>query len=222
MLFLFPRKGSKVPDRYGPSDPSIADVVLEAFAVYLCLMAVLGTIGSHLPSHHPELSLLLVVPVLAALARARVRGAWGRRFFDAVGWNKGRGFAREMFAGIIGYIAGIPLVAVGMAIALALARLSSTRASHPVEFEITTGGWVRILLIFLACLFAPVTEELMFRGMFLRHLTRALAAPVVRRYRQPPLRRDPSPGLDGDPAVWGPSAWSWRSFESGAAASSRP
>ncbi|MGA2442695.1 MAG: CPBP family intramembrane glutamic endopeptidase, partial [Tepidisphaeraceae bacterium] len=169
--FLFPRKDSKVPDRFGPSDPSVADVLLEGFAVYLCLMAVLGTIGSLLPSHHPEMGLLLVVPVLAALAWVRARGAWGRRLADAVGWNAGRGFVREMFAGIIGYIAGIPLVAVGMAVALALARLSSTRASHPVEFDITTGGWVRILLFLLACLFAPVTEELMFRGMFLRHLT---------------------------------------------------
>jgi len=146
-------------------------VLLEGFAVYLCLMAVLGTITSLLPSHHPEKRLLLVVPVLAALAWVRARGVWGRRLADAVGWNAGRGLAREMFAGIVGYIAGIPLVAVGMAIALALARLSSTRASHPVEFDITTGGWVRVVLIFLACLFAPVTEELMFRGMLLRHLT---------------------------------------------------
>jgi len=170
-LFVFPRKDNELPDRYGISDPSVADALLEGFAVYLCLMAAIGTIGSLLPSHHPEMGLLVVVPVLAALAWVRARGAWGRRLADAVGWNTGRGLAREMFAGIVGYVAGVPLVAVGMAIALALARLSSTRASHPIEFDITSGGWVRVLLIFLVCLFAPVTEELMFRGMFLRHLT---------------------------------------------------
>ncbi|MGD0140255.1 MAG: type II CAAX endopeptidase family protein [Tepidisphaeraceae bacterium] len=170
-LFLFPRKGSKLPDRYGPCDPSVADALLEGFAVYLCLMAVLATIASLLPSHHPGMGLLVVVPVLAALAWLRARGAWGRHLADAIGWNAGRGFAREIFAGIVGYVAGIPVMAVGMGLALALARLSSTRASHPIEFDITTGGWVRVVLIFLACLFAPVTEELMFRGMLLRHLT---------------------------------------------------
>jgi membrane protease YdiL (CAAX protease family) len=170
-LVLFPRKGSKLPDRYGPCDPSVADALLEGFAVYLCLMAVLATIASLLPSHHPGMGLLVVVPVLAALAWLRARGAWGRHLADAIGWNAGRGFAREIFAGIVGYVAGIPVMAVGMGLALALARLSSTRASHPIEFDITTGGWVRVVLIFLACLFAPVTEELMFRGMLLRHLT---------------------------------------------------
>lgn len=99
---------------------------------------------------------------------------WGPELARAVGWNTGQGVAREIFAGIVGYIAGIPLLVFAMIVFLIISRFDSTHATHPIEFELTQGGWVRILIIILASIFAPITEELMFRGFFLRHLTRRL------------------------------------------------
>jgi membrane protease YdiL (CAAX protease family) len=118
---------------------------------------------------------LLVAPIAMALAWGWMRGLTGRRLAKAVGWNPGRGIAREMFAGIVGYVAGIPLIAAAIVVCLFLAKFSGTPASHPIEFEIENGGWDRVLLYLLACVFAPVVEELMFRGMLLRHLTARLS-----------------------------------------------
>jgi membrane protease YdiL (CAAX protease family) len=115
----------------------------------------------------------------------------------AVGWNTGQGVAREIFAGIVGYIAGIPLLVFAMIIFLIISRFDSTYATHPIEFELTKGGWVRILIIVLASIFAPITEELMFRGCFLRYLTGRLPAVCLGRVRERVFRRDSSPGLDG-------------------------
>jgi membrane protease YdiL (CAAX protease family) len=171
VFFIVARSEGKMPPLFAPADPRTSDVLAEGFAVYLCLMAALSIAGPYLPRHHPLLSLLLIVPVGGALIWLRIRGLWGQRLMDAVGWNAGGGFVREMGAGIAGYITGLPIVALGFAFFFFLARFSSVHATHPIEYEITEGGWVRVIVLLLACVFAPITEELMFRGMFLRHLT---------------------------------------------------
>jgi len=166
------RTDGKLLPAYLPGDPAVAGALVEGFAVYLLLMASLSVLDGFLPSHPGRAwNLLLLVPVLAAVGWVRLCRVSRQAFAEAVGWNAGRGFIREIFCGILGYIAGLPLIAVGIWTASYLARFSQTKAVHPLDFEIEAGGWIRILLIFLACVFAPITEELMFRGMFLRHLT---------------------------------------------------
>jgi membrane protease YdiL (CAAX protease family) len=178
LFILFTAKWSNgtMRPRYAWGDPTDADALLEAFAVYLCAMAAL-TLGSRFLPDRATLAWngLLVAPIAMALAWGWMRGLTGRRLAKAVGWNPGRGIAREMFAGIVGYVAGIPLIAAAIVVCLFLAKFSGTPASHPIEFEIENGGWDRVLLYLLACVFAPVVEELMFRGMLLRHLTARLS-----------------------------------------------
>lgn len=171
VLFLVARFDGKLTPQFLRAEPVAADVLAEGFAVYMGLMAALSFAASFLPTHHPGLIVLLIIPVGAALAWVRARGVWGAPLMAAVGWHRGRGVGREMIAGIGGYIAGLPLMAIGFGLFAFLSRFSATRATHPIEYEISEGGWIRLLLIFLACVFAPVTEELMFRGMLLRHLT---------------------------------------------------
>jgi membrane protease YdiL (CAAX protease family) len=183
VLYLAGRAEGKYPVRFAPADPAASDVLAEAFAIYLSLMAAISILGRDLTGRHPALILLLLLPVAAPLVWLRVRGVWGATLAEAIGWNAGQGFVREIFAGILGYITGMPLIVVGFGLFMFLTRFTSVHATHPIEFEISEGGWIRLLLLFLACVFAPVTEELMFRGMLLRQLTvrwpRILAAIVV-------------------------------------------
>jgi membrane protease YdiL (CAAX protease family) len=42
--------------------------------------------------------------------------------------------------------------------------------AHPIVFMDTKGWWNKALLLFLACVAAPLVEETMFRGVLHRHL----------------------------------------------------
>ena len=75
-----------------------------------------------------------------------------------------------MGCGIVGYLAGLPLVAIAFLITLALSRFAGATPSHPIVNELRR-GWGTIALIFvLAAIWAPLMEETMFRGALFNHL----------------------------------------------------
>ena len=95
---------------------------------------------------------------------------------DAVGWWSGKGVFREIWAGFVGYIAGVPIMVGGMIVTLMLIKHGGVNGQqpnadhHPIIYQLRNPGWPRVFIVFLACVFAPITEELMFRGMLLGHL----------------------------------------------------
>jgi membrane protease YdiL (CAAX protease family) len=89
----------------------------------------------------------------------------------AVGWHRGRGWWREVAAGLMGYVGGLVLIVPGVLITFVLVRISGSDASHPIISPLLTGGrWQLLTLYALACVVAPVTEETMFRGILFHHL----------------------------------------------------
>ena len=76
--------------------------------------------------------------------------------------------ARYIVARLIGLV--FVLIAVSM-VTFFLTRLTSGPGpSHPIMNELR-GGWAHVLAIyFLACVWAPVMEETMFRGALFNHL----------------------------------------------------
>jgi membrane protease YdiL (CAAX protease family) len=102
-------------------------------------------------------------------------GAWTRR---ALGWHTGRGVLREVGAGIVGYLAGLPIVAVGfagvfmMSILMELIGGDST-ASHPATDVMASGDTLTIIAMYmLGVCWAPIVEETFFRGALQHHLRR--------------------------------------------------
>ncbi len=178
ILWIVKWNGGGNRPRYRPAGPEVSQAMLEGFAVYLggMMLLIVGTRGIH---HTPENSaillwanLLLAAPFAAALGWIRLRGIGWSTFTAAVGLTRGQGVAREMFAGLVGYITGLPILVVGFLFYMLLAKLAGPSPGHPILREIRLTGSVRLLLVFLACVFAPITEELMFRGMLLAHLRR--------------------------------------------------
>jgi membrane protease YdiL (CAAX protease family) len=109
---------------------------------------------------------LLLVP-LWPLARGVPRAEWRA----GLGLSRGAGVWREAGAGLVGYVAGVPVFAAGVFASVLLARVLGEPLSHPAIEGVGEGGaGARIHLLLAACVWAPLVEEAVFRGALLRHL----------------------------------------------------
>src|SRR4029450_3657123 len=77
---------------------------------------------------------------------------------------------REMAAGLGGYLAGMGVIVCGVLVTAILASYNHVRAASPIVQALHGGPWRLVGLYALACVFAPVMEETMFRGALFHHL----------------------------------------------------
>ena len=123
---------------------------------------------------------MLILPVIWKWVALRTSTAQRR---EAFGWHRGRGFIREVGAGVAGYLAGMPVIAVGFFVTIILIRYTGTATGSPIMQELDGGPWELVGLYGVACVFAPVMEENMFRGALFHHLRQrwrwTLSAPIV-------------------------------------------
>ncbi len=159
-------------------EPPGRPVWLEAFALWLVAYVVFGYGLARLPVHLPVLAdELMLAAVTVAIAVGWPAWRAGMSLGDvrrALGLHVGRGVAVEMACGLAGYVAGLPVLAIGVLLTWLLTKLAGTHPSHPITQEIGEGmspGHVAGLLVAAAVL-APVLEETMFRGALYGHLRR--------------------------------------------------
>ncbi len=174
LIVLFVRlMGGKLRVRYAPPAPG-GSVYLETFALFLLGFIGMASVADYLPSIAVEIlrwSLLLI------LFWPLVRGASPTQLKYALGWHRGEGVMKELGAGIVGYLAGLPIVALSVLLTLVLSAITAPAEgpaappSHPIVQSV--GGaslWTVISLYLLASVWAPLTEESMFRGALFHHL----------------------------------------------------
>lgn len=151
-------------------------VYLEAFALFLLAfvgyslgLGALADAGVEVPALVTSLGRWLLL--LAALWPV-VRGQRFRQTRVELGWHTGRGALRELAAGVLGYFAFLPVIALGVGITLVLrGLLDAPLPVHPIaERSSASGPFAAIDLYLLAAVWAPVVEETLFRGAFYRHL----------------------------------------------------
>ncbi len=169
-------------------------VYAEVFAiwlpVFLLLAVVSGIVAQVIAEDNMFVSMLFTLGAfftsLIVLLWARLRGiSWNQLRAD-IGWTRGDGLDKEFLFGIAGYAMTLPILGVGVLITMILMffqqevgggnnPFSGTGGgAHPIIVEIANGGWsVRILLVVLAAVVAPIVEETMFRGVLYRHLRSA-------------------------------------------------
>ena len=180
----------RIRSAYVPPAPG-GSVYLEMFALFLVSFFVLQYGGAIVhKAAGVDLSKLLVWLMAPVMFWPLVRGADWASWKHAVGWHRGRGVFREVGAGVLGYLAGLPIVAVGLFLAVVLSALVglvvewvtdgvAPPASHPVIDEMGSGGvWSVVMLYLLAAVWAPVFEETFFRGALYHHLRGRLGAIV--------------------------------------------
>ncbi|MCA9278112.1 MAG: CPBP family intramembrane metalloprotease [Phycisphaeraceae bacterium] len=95
-----------------------------------------------------------------------------------IGWHTGKGLTSEIFAGIIGYFAGLPIIALGVAVMALLVSVVSAFSdgsggsgpTHPIVESYTRSSIEIFIAYFFAVIWAPFVEETMFRGYFFTYL----------------------------------------------------
>ena len=156
-------------------------VLLETFVLFLLAMIGLSLLGEQLTGVDGfDVSWALPWLMAPLLLWPRLRGLDRGRFRTALGLHLGRGFWREAGFGLVGYLAAMPLLAVALIYTFVLTQIAGEAPSHPVVIEAVTGGpWKLVQLYVLACIWAPLFEELAFRGAFYSHLRRRMHAVVA-------------------------------------------
>lgn len=159
-------------------------IFLEAVAVYLALYLVLSVAGGAIivltGGSHPILvgAIMLAAASFAGALWPLLRSRDPATAAADLGLTRGRGVMREIGAGLFGYLACVPIMAVGMigtivlmvvymmlAQALGWEAQETSTAPHPV-LEWVAGGSTaaRLGVLLLAAGVAPLFEEIMFRG----------------------------------------------------------
>ncbi len=120
---------------------------------------------------------LLLVPFWPLL-----RGMNGKQWRESIGLHRGRGVFREIGAGLVAYLASVPLFVLGVLMTLvlmllyalvmeALQRPEPAPPTNPIiEIVEQSGPFALVMIFLLASVWAPLTEELVFRGALHRAL----------------------------------------------------
>jgi len=164
-----------------------AGIYAETFALWIVIFftsqAAVGLLAQRLPQATLLLSAAAFFGSLVALYWPVRRGlAWDEVKRD-IGWVRGRLGPFEPFAGLAGYVMAIPMLAAGLGATFVLMLVQSLFAppmapfepaggpAHPIVLELARGGLgLKLQVLFLASVAAPIVEETMFRGVLYRHL----------------------------------------------------
>jgi membrane protease YdiL (CAAX protease family) len=169
---------------------STGSVYMETFAIWIGMFFLLqiimegltglllgGKLAIYIGPEFGLISSLIVMFVsLTALVWPRIRGISSATLLDDIGLGRVNVF-KEILPGFVTYAMGLPLLVVGLMLSIVVAFVLNAlfgeqpAASHPIQGLIGEGGWMTIVLVYLvACVAAPITEEIMFRGVLYRYL----------------------------------------------------
>ncbi len=142
-------------------------VLLEGFAIYLALflfvpwlLRLLSVPFPRWAAYGPAL-IALIIGMTWPLLRGMQRPQWR----EALGLHRGEGVLREMGVGVLGWVASLPLLVLGMIAASWIMKLTGDFPTHPIVDVFAGNGWAKLGAILLATVWAPISEEIMFRGL---------------------------------------------------------
>ena len=159
-------RGGKLRRTLVLRSPAEGGVLLEGFAIYLALFLFLPWLLRQMSVPHPRWAaygpalIALIIGMMWPLLRGMQRAQWR----ESLGLHRGQGWWREMGAGVLGWVASLPLLVVGMIAASWIVKLTGEFPSHPIVDVFAGDGWAKFGAILLAVVWAPISEEIMFRG----------------------------------------------------------
>ncbi len=154
---------------------------LALFILVSVLLALIGALvdllgGNFEPAARILLPILMWIVALITLFPL-ARGVSLAELRAAYGWHaNGLGFAgvlREIGSGVIGYLAGLPILITGLLLTILLTLLTSLKTTHPIQNQLEVhSAFDALMLYLLAAVWAPIVEETIFRGALFHHLRR--------------------------------------------------
>lgn len=155
-------------------------IYAETFALWLASFIAMGLLSRYLPAGWRGLwvSGVLMLLSLGALAWPVIRGVrWADVRRDLGLYSGG---LSDLPLGVGTYLSAIPFLAVGLLVMfgmlfvrkrLGLGDPSGAGPSHPIIGIALSGSvWAWVQMIIVACVLAPLVEEIMFRGALYQHL----------------------------------------------------
>jgi membrane protease YdiL (CAAX protease family) len=154
--------------------------MIEGFAIYLGGFVFIGRVVQEvLPGVARWGSMTAALGfVILGVFWPRMRGMPAGVWRQCLGLHKGEGFLTEVRHGLQGWVTGLPLLIACVMITSIIVKLTGLNPSHPILEE--AGGpdaWWSIPL--LAVVWAPITEELTFRGLLFPGLSAFCRARVA-------------------------------------------
>jgi membrane protease YdiL (CAAX protease family) len=170
--------------RFVPPAPggSIAIETVAVFAgAFILLKLVAGAVAA-MTSQKTGLVFVLTSQWLLTLVILWpiVRGVRARDGFGLLGLHSGRGVLTEIGCGIVGYLACLPLLLLGILLTVTLVLIKELieqsfgvkppAPTNPIAEMLSEPPWVIVMLFLLATVWAPLVEETIFRGALYRYL----------------------------------------------------
>jgi membrane protease YdiL (CAAX protease family) len=164
--------------------PHYGGIYAETFALWMLLYMGLGYAVARFDTGRPQLLVAGIASFLslAALAWPVVRGVRWWRVLHDVGLHPRNVDGWDVVYGLACYAVALALAFAGLMVTLLLMQLqrklgpdtTPVTPYHPATEWIVRGDWwVRLQVVFVAVVVAPVVEETMFRGVLYRHLREA-------------------------------------------------
>ncbi|MCA9286985.1 MAG: CPBP family intramembrane metalloprotease [Phycisphaerales bacterium] len=165
-----------------------AGFILLFLAVQVLAGAVVA-ITPGLSGYEVEVSMACQWLVLPIIAWGLLRGASVQRWRRDLGLIAPRGVLREVGAGFLVYLAGLPVLVGAGLLGVVLKTVQDNLLGDHVPY--TTGGnpilelvgsgdaWRLAMLFTLATVWAPIVEEVVFRGCLYRHIRSRVPAVVA-------------------------------------------
>lgn len=170
-----------------PTGTMHGGVYVETFVLWMVSILVLSGVSRWylhdvLPEeHHLFIFGILELLTLLVLIWPVLRGISWQQVRQDIGLTFGRQPLVEPFLGAGTYIMGLPLLAVGVILMLIFKAVGMHGDKflpvgegdpiHPIVLELPEAShWKLFQVFFLACIVAPIVEEIMFRGVLYRQM----------------------------------------------------
>ncbi|MHC4450724.1 MAG: lysostaphin resistance A-like protein [Planctomycetota bacterium] len=166
-VFVVKASRGKIRARFALHDEGSGDLVwLQTVVIALAVLLAL-VVGLASALGIPPAFQLWLVPL--ALLWPLSRGVRASEWMGGLGLRTGEGFWREIRAGVLGYIGGIPIIVLGFMITAQLMHVTGLKPDHPIRQELASDQPLWTLVV-ASVIWAPIVEELIFRGAFYRYL----------------------------------------------------
>lgn len=159
-------------------DPLVPTTIyLQAFCVFALIFSTYLMTHVFLLGAEGAIALVVSQAIIWSCALASLypllRGVKFRELFHDLGFTAPRGVPRELMMGVVGYLAGIPIIwagnLIGNVVDASMGLVDEGAAGIPLYESPMSGSWILIVLAAASsCLWAPIVEETMFRGCLYR------------------------------------------------------
>ncbi len=153
--------------------PECGSAWIETVMIFLLVFVVMSFIGGLVEKRTgADLADVMIWLLPVTLLWPKLRGLSWLQWREGLGLHRGRGVLAEMLFGLLGQLAGLPLLFFSILIVFFLSWLITDPAPHPISEEVLGGEgvWSAVKIYVLACVWAPLFEEMVFRGAFYHHL----------------------------------------------------